>query len=76
MKLRVFVGAALALLAFLFVLGLLHCSPLTPADHRAIAHDAVRIAVCQSYGRQCKADTDAGNCFDVYDACMVDAGLR
>ncbi len=51
------------------------CQTLTPADKQAIAIDAVRIAVCQSNGRECRR-TDAGSCWEVYDACIVDAGLR
>ena len=71
-------AAGLVLLAGLFVIGrCTACMPLTPEDKRAIAHDAVRIEVCQQKGRDCKPDTDGGaDCFGVYDACIVDAGLR
>ena len=71
-------AAGVALLGVLFVLGkCTACNPLTPADRLAIAHDAVRISVCQQKGRDCKADRDSGvGCFEVYDACIQDAGLR
>ncbi len=69
----------LALFALLYVMArcLTGCSPLTQADRMAIAHDAIRIEVCQQKGRDCKADRDGGvGCFEVYDACITDAGLR
>ncbi|HXG69975.1 MAG TPA: hypothetical protein VNJ04_05100 [Gemmatimonadaceae bacterium] len=76
MSIRDFLGASIVLFAILYAISLLHCTPLTPAEHRAIAGDAVMIGVCQSKGRICK-DADSGaDCFGIYDDCMVDAGLR
>ena len=76
MNLHKFVAVGLALFALLFAIGALHCHPLTPDDKRAIAADAIRIALCQQYGRDCKADRDGGDCFAIYDDCITDAGLR
>lgn len=72
-----FIAAALALFAVgCLVVHASGCSPpLTPDDHRSIAADGVRIAVCQEHGRECKR-SDAGNCFAVYDDCILDSGLR
>lgn len=64
--------AALATLAALY-----GCVSLTEAERLAIAHDAIRIEVCQQKGRDCRTDRDGGpGCWDVYNACIVDAGLR
>ncbi len=68
--------AGLLLVVLLVVAKCTGCTPLSAADKRAIAHDAVRIEVCKQKGRDCKADSDAGDCFSVYDKCIVDAGLR
>lgn len=76
MKLRKFIAISLAVFAALYALAYMHgCAPLTPADKQAIAADGVRIAVCESYGRECKR-TGGKDCFDIYDSCILDAGLR
>jgi hypothetical protein len=63
---------AFAALAFGAVLA---CQVFGPADRAAVAQDAATIEKCQEEGRACKADGGA-NCYSVYDACMVDGGLR
>ncbi len=73
---RQFVAWTLAVFAALYVLAYMHgCSPLTPADKQAIAADGVRIAVCESYGRECKR-AGGKDCYEVYSDCISDAGLR
>ncbi len=78
MTLRKCIAYGFALFAALFVIGALHgCVTLSEADKLALAHDAMRIEVCKQKGRDCKADRDGGSgCFEVYDACMQDGGLR
>ncbi len=56
---------------------------LSDKDKLDIANDANLIARCQLEGASCKLDAgaDAGRaqrqvCFDQYDACLRDAGLR
>ncbi len=77
LAIRQFVGISLAGFAVLFVVA--KCTgctpPLTSDDKKAIAFDAVRIAVCQSYGRECKRN-GGSDCFGLYDDCILDAGLR
>jgi len=61
-----------------FFVGLLAaaaCATLGPADRLEIAEVGATIAHCQSVGRACKADGGT-DCYDVYDACMRDAGLH
>lgn len=50
---------------------------LTPADQESITRDGVEIAVCQAEARRCKADAGdrPSQCWGVYDACMLHAGL-
>ncbi len=58
------------------VLAAARCAaPLTPQEKQTIAFDAVQIAVCQEKGRFCKR-TGGGSCFEMYSACIDDAGLR
>lgn len=74
---RQFVATGIAVFAFLFIVA--KCTgcntPLTPAEQQSVAFDGVRIGVCQEVGRQCKR-VDGGDCFDKYDACILDSGLR
>ena len=64
-----------SLLAGDLTVAVMACNTVTPADQQAIAFDAIRIGVCQEKGRECKR-VDGGDCWNVYDACISDAGLR
>ncbi|MCL2724864.1 MAG: hypothetical protein FWD69_10555 [Polyangiaceae bacterium] len=46
-----------------------------PAERAEIGTTAAQIEVCQEVGRACKADGGT-DCYDKYDACMTDGGLR
>ena len=60
---------------FLVVAALGACAVFGPADRNAITQTAATLETCQEVGRACKADGGA-NCWDKYDACVTDAGLR
>ncbi len=63
-------------LGFCVVAGLVACgAALTPADTAEIVGVAGVIAKCQDEGRTCVA-TGGSDCYEVYDACMKDGGLR
>jgi drug/metabolite transporter (DMT)-like permease len=67
-------GGVLGLLACLIFLA---CAASNPVDRTELTHVASTLETCQEQGRLCKAFRDGGtNCFDVYDACVRDAGLR
>ena len=64
---------------FLFVLGLLALAAcgaaLGATERQGISTTAGTIARCQDVGRACKED-GGRNCYDAYDACMREGGLR
>jgi len=51
------------------------CAVLGPAERTEIALTAATLERCQEIGRACKADGGT-NCFEQYDSCVTDAGLR
>jgi hypothetical protein len=64
-----------ALLVFVMAMVACSASTPTPAQQQMLTNEAAGIAQCQAQGRACKADGGT-NCWDVYDSCMVDGGLR
>lgn len=62
---------------FLYALGVSFfaaCALLGPADRADLVDTAATLERCQELGRACKADGGT-NCFQVYSACVGDAGL-
>lgn len=51
------------------------CASLGPAERTEIADTAAALERCQEVGRACKADGGTA-CYQQYDACVTDAGLR
>lgn len=56
-------------------LALAACAVFGPDERAAVATTAASIENCEEKGRACNADGGT-HCYDVYDACMRDGGLR